>query len=111
MKPTLRDNYRYVVVKIISSNPLTKEDLERLVHKELLQIVGKLHYSKVMPKVVFFDRFRQAGIVRCLNEGTDLLKSGLSMITSYNSEKVHVMPIFTSGTIRKAKEEMNKKTD
>mgnify|MGYP001369156328 CR=1 FL=1 len=111
MKPTLRDNYRYLVVRLISQSQLSKEDLDKIVQKELVPIIGQIHYSKVMPKVAFFDRFGQSGIIRCLNGGSGLLRSGLSMMTSYNSEKVHVMPIFTSGTIRKAKEVMNKKTD
>lgn len=111
MKPTLRDNYRYVVVRIVSDYQLSKEDLDKIVQRDLVPVIGQIHYSKVMPKVVFFDRFKQSGIIRCLNEGNELLRSGLSIITSYNSEKVHVMPVFTSGTIRKAKEVMNKKTD
>ena len=108
MKPTLRDNYRYVAVRIISKTQITKDDLERIVQKELPSIMGQIHYSGVMPKIVFFDGFKQAAIFRCLHTGSDLLKSSLSLISSYNSEKIHLMPVYTSGTIRKAKEAMKK---
>jgi len=108
MKPTLRDNYRYVVVRIISKKQVTKDSFEQIIQKELPPIIGQLHYSGVMPKVAFFDGFKQAAIIRCLHTGSDLLKSSLSLISSHNSEKIHLMPFYTSGTIRKAKEVMKK---
>ena len=107
MKSTLRENYRYIVVKIISRSPLMKEDIISILRNELLEIVGKIDYSYIMPKIVYFDSYKQAVIIRVLNEGTEYFKSGLSMLTSYKNEDIHLMSIYTAGTIKKAKEKLS----
>jgi RNase P/RNase MRP subunit POP5 len=111
MKATLRENYRYIVIKIVSKNNLTKEDLISILRNELPVVVGKLNYPSIMPSVAYFDPIHQAAIVRVLNEGAELFRSGLALITSYKienkNEKIHLMSLYTAGTIRKAKERLN----
>lgn len=107
MKPTLRDDYRYVVVRIISSQPMVKEDVEKIIQKELIPIIGIIHFSKVMPKIAFYDYSNKLVIIRCLKEGVEDLKTALSLIKSYEGKPLHLMPIYTSGTIRKAKEKLS----
>lgn len=112
MKATLRENYRYIVIKIVSKNNLTKEDLIYILRNELPVVVGKLNYPSITPSVAYFDPIHQAAVVRVLNEGAELFRSGLALITSYKTEnrneKIHLMSLYTAGTIRKAKERMNK---
>ncbi len=106
MKPTLRENHRYVAIEVISEVPLAKEDLVSILRKDFLNLIGKIHYSKVMPSVAYFDNLRQKAIIRCLNEGVEDLKTALALLNSYEGKKIHLKAVYTSGTIRKAKEKI-----
>ncbi len=107
MKPTLKENYRYISLEIHSDSPILKEDLIKILQEDILTLVGKIHYPKIMPKLVYFDYQDQKAIVRCLNEGTEDLKTALAMINKYGEKRIHLRALFTSGTIRKAKERLN----
>lgn len=109
MKPTLRENYRYIAVKIFSDSHLVKEDLDSILKNEVLLLVGKIHYPKIMPKVAYFDYPNQKAIIRCLNQGVEELKVALALITSNEGKRLHIQSIYTSGTIKKAKEALSKK--
>lgn len=109
MKPTLRENYRYVALEISSETPLAREDLARIL-EGTIEFIGKIHYPSVMPRLAYFDQKNQRAIVRCLNQGVDELKTALAMTTHYEKDntklRIHLRPIYTSGTIRKAKEKL-----
>ncbi|MEM3369867.1 MAG: Rpp14/Pop5 family protein [Candidatus Micrarchaeia archaeon] len=104
MKATLRENYRYVAIEIISEVPLVKDDLISILKKDLLSLIGKIHYSDVMPNLAYFDHLNQKAVIRCLNKGTEDLKTALALFNSYEGKKIHLKAIYTSGTIKKAKE-------
>ncbi|MCS7109557.1 MAG: hypothetical protein NZ903_02040 [Candidatus Micrarchaeota archaeon] len=104
MKATLRESYRYIAVEIFSEIPLSKEDLAGILREDLLTFIGKIYYSKVMPKLVYFDPFKQKAIIRCLTGGTEDLKTALALLNKWNGRSIHLKAFFTSGTIKKAKE-------
>ena len=102
MKTVLREKYRYIVVLIDSEERIDRKEFEGGMREEVLRILGEIGYSKVMPRVVYFSR--GTGIIRVRREGCDSLRIALPLISSIDGKRTHIQTVFTSGTVRKARE-------
>lgn len=93
---------RYVVLRLVSSDVLKKEEVEDALSKVFIRFFGEAGYVKANPKLVFFDEKRGSCIVRINHIYVRALVSILWMIRDINGKECLVIPVKTTGTIRKA---------
>lgn len=107
MKSILREKYRYIAFKAVSSRTYERNEFESKLRQELIGLLGEIDYSVVLPKIIFYENGK--GMLKVLRQGLDKTKAALSLVDSFGEEKMHLIPIFVSGTIQGCKKGMDKK--
>ena len=113
MKSILREKYRYILFEIIVEEEFGLDGLdsgikkfENALRESLIKLVGEIDLSYITPRMMILDEKKEFGIVRVLREGEKEARRAISLITRLNNNKIHLKPIFVSGTIKKCKTKM-----
>lgn len=93
---------RYVVIRIVSKEILKKEEVEEAVSKAFIRVFGEMNYVKANPQLIYFDEKGGSCIVRVNHTYVRALLSVLWMINNINNKHCLMIPIKTTGTIRRA---------
>jgi len=104
MKSTLRENHRYIGVMIVADSQIDRPLLQSVVRTGLLEKLGEIGFAKADPKLAHVGHDGVTVIIRCAHTEAEVVRAGLSLITHIGHKKVHLMPVFTSGTILKCKQ-------
>lgn len=103
MKSILREKHRYIGIRIITENEISKLQLQSVINTELIKTMGEIGFAKADPKLVYNGRDGKTAIIRCVHTQAEVVRAGLALITKIDGNNAHFMPIFTSGTILKCK--------
>lgn len=103
MKSVLKENHRYIGIIVVSEGSVDRQLLQSVVKIDLLEKIGEITFAKADPKLVYASLDYSSAIIRCVHTEADAVKAGLALITHAGQNKIHLMPIFTSGTILKCK--------
>jgi len=116
MKSILREKYRYILFEIIVEEEFGLDGLdsgikkfENALRESLIKLVGEIDLSYITPRMMVLDEKKEFGIVRVLREGEKEARIAFSLITEMNGIKIHLKPLFVSGTIKKCKTKMQNK--
>lgn len=93
---------RYVVIKLVSRDALRKEEVEEALSIVFTKVFGEVGYVKANPQLIYFDGNRGSCIVRVNHTHVKALLSVVWMIRSINNKQCLMIPVKTTGTIKKA---------
>ncbi len=97
---------RYIVFSIVSEDRFSKKEIEDSLKKKISKVYGIIGAAKADPKIVFYDPSIKKGIVRTSHKEKDLVLAVLSLIREINGKKVLIIPLKTTGTIKRARKYM-----
>lgn len=97
---------RYIVFSIISEHDFNKMEIEKALRRKLAFLYGVVSIAKADPQLVFYDPRIKRGIVRTSHVMKDYVLAALSIIRSINGKHLLIIPVKTTGTIKKAKKIM-----
>jgi len=100
MRPTLRPKRRYVLARVLADQQPPREQLTRAILAEGGTLYGDVGMSELALRVV---HVRDGWVlIRCQRGEERRVVALLACITHVGGERVHIMPIATTGTIRSA---------
>lgn len=91
---------RYLLMKLISEKPLSREQFGSAVTESVRKHFGEVGLSMIDPKVVRYDADRLRAIVACRRGGETELQAALALISTASDEAVVPLVVRVSGTIR-----------
>jgi len=103
--PTLKENKRYLVFKIISKTNLSDfSAISSELKSTCLRFLGEFGMAKASFKILSdkWNPKQQKGIIRINREALDSIKGALLMVKEIGGHEVIVQTIGVSGTLKKA---------
>uniref|UniRef100_A0A7C4D9F8 Ribonuclease P protein component 2 n=2 Tax=Staphylothermus marinus TaxID=2280 RepID=A0A7C4D9F8_STAMA len=94
---------RYIVFSIISNSSFNKQLLEKTIRDSYRKYFGEISLIQADPQLIYFDYSLQRGIIRTTNLHKNSVVITLSLIREINSSKCLIIPLKTTGTIKKAR--------
>ena len=99
---------RYVVFTVSSETRFKTMELKEGIEKIFIEYYGKSLYHKTSPQLIFFDEEGQRGVYRTTHLYVDYLIATMGLVKSINGRKCLIIPIRTTGTLKKARKYMEK---
>jgi RNase P/RNase MRP subunit POP5 len=96
---------------IVADSHIDRPLLQSAVRTFLLEKLGEIGFAKADPKLAYMGHDGGTAIIRCTHTEAESVRAGLSLITHIGHKKVHLMPVFTSGTILKCKQALSRASD
>ena len=97
---------RYIVFAVLSEKKFEKRDVEKCLRMTFKQYFGEILLIKADPQLIYFDPSIQRGVIRVAHKYRDQVLASLSMIREINGVKCLIIPLKTTGTIKKARKIM-----
>lgn len=94
---------RYVVFVINSDKRFSKKDVEESIRNTMSKLFGSEVLVKADPQLIYFDPTLQRGVVRTTHVYKEYVIATLGLLREINGEKCLVIPMKTTGTIKKAR--------
>lgn len=104
LPPTLRENWRYVLFRVITEVDPTQKDIYRILADSVTSLFGDVGAAKMHPAVVWSEG--EYAIARCSRGYDESLIASLTVITKICGEPVAFRSIATSGTILSLKKKV-----
>jgi len=99
--PTLKENPRYILFKIISRKDIKSEDVKREIIFECKKYLGELGISKANLKFIKYNSTDKSGIIKTNSKMLEETKMSLLLIQKLNKIKSKIEIIKVSGMIKK----------
>uniref|UniRef100_A0A7J3ZN55 Ribonuclease P protein component 2 n=1 Tax=Fervidicoccus fontis TaxID=683846 RepID=A0A7J3ZN55_9CREN len=106
----LKKRKRYIVFRVISEAPIKTEDLERAIEETLTTLFGKPSIGDSRFSLVYHSDESGYGIIRVSSDWKNRAILALSLVREVNRSKTFIVPIRTTGTIRKARETISSRS-
>jgi len=105
LPPTLRENQRYIVFKIISKKKFEVSEVIEAIWKNTLRLYGDVGTSELSMWIPanLYNKERKEGIVKCNHLSVEKIRFSLTTIREINEERVIIKVLGTTGTIKSAK--------
>lgn len=104
IKLELKNRKRYVVLQIISEEPLSDiEELNSLFMSALKNCLGEITFAECKPHIVYYNSKRKRLVLRSYNQCIDKIIACLGSLRVYENKKMLIIPIRTTGTLKKAR--------
>lgn len=100
--PTLKENKRYVFLKIISEEPLYYPELESAVWNQLLEFYGELGVANMSIWIIknLYSEQEQLFVIKCNDKSVSQVISCLGLISRIGDNRVIFKVLKVSGTIK-----------
>jgi RNase P/RNase MRP subunit POP5 len=107
LKPTLRENKRYLVFDFESTDEFNANQINNIITDAVKDLVGNIGLAKagllfLNNKYDFSNKNKVRGIVRVTNTEVDSLKASIALINKIDNKIVKVTSVGTSGILKKA---------
>ena len=103
----IRTKYRWLAFEIISDRRLDEKQVVMAIKRKIYELFGT--FGDVKFKLEEYDSEKNFGIVRCQRDDLRRLRIALGLLREIAGVKVIINDIYCSGTLRKLKEELNKR--
>ena len=104
LRPSMRENFRYVLVRITSDSVFESRDLYRSIAESVVSLYGDRITAQIWPSVMQVSG--SYAIIRCRRGLEHDLETALCAISQIQGTPAAIHPLRTSGTIRTLKEKM-----
>lgn len=95
---------RYLVFQVISSNSMSKEDVNKLITELIKETLGFVGLGSINAKLIQFDEANMKGILRYVHAYRELILFALGYASIKTNGKIAIIPLKSTGTLRKARE-------
>jgi ribonuclease P/MRP protein subunit POP5 len=118
LPPTLRPNYRYLILDIKSEQSLSKNELTSAIWEASIHLHGELEISNFKLWLMRFfnlkkdnifkyrknntDFFYYKAVLRCQRNFEEKVRDSLTMLYRYKGKRIAITTIGKSGTIKSA---------
>lgn len=99
---------RYVVFTAICEERVELNELRDAVSSRFKELFSENVYYKASPQLVLFDENTQRGVYKVTHLYLDHFIAALGLVKSIGGKKCVVVPLRTTGTLKKARELMRK---
>ncbi|MET1160697.1 MAG: Rpp14/Pop5 family protein [Thermoprotei archaeon] len=97
---------RYIVFSVISEHKFSKSEVEDALRKTFREYFGELGLVTADPQLIYFDPSLQRGIIRVAHTYKEHVLSILNFVKRIGSYPCIIVPIKTTGTIKRARKIM-----
>ncbi len=94
---------RYIVFEVLGTEPLKFEELREAVVSTVRRVYGELGEARLRIKLVEYDEARRRGILRVRREFKLHALAVLGLIRSFNGRRLLIIPISTTGSLKRAR--------
>lgn len=106
--PTLKEKNRYLVIKVHSTRKFSKDNIIRALWDNAFENIGAFDISKSSFWLMDFDKDKQKGILRTNNKKEQKVRASITLLQRIKNEKAFISIIKESGTLKKAREKLEK---
>jgi len=108
VKSVKKPRKRYVVFVALCEDKVYLNNVEEAVKKAFIEYYGKSMYHKASPQLILYDENSGRGVIRVLHTCTDHLLATLGLVKKINDKNCLLLPLRTTGTLKKAREYLEK---
>jgi len=108
IKPVGKPRKRYIVFTALCEEKTSLKDLEEALREMMIKYYGVGVYRKASPQIIFFDEAKGVGVIRVLHTCTKHLIATLGLTKRVGNTNCILIPLKTTGTLKKAKEYIRK---
>ncbi len=91
---------RYLLVKVISERPLSREQFGDAVIDSVRRNFGEIGLSRIDPRLVRYDVNKSSAVVACKRGGETELQAAMALISESSGAQFVPLVLRVSGTIR-----------
>ncbi|MEM0000954.1 MAG: Rpp14/Pop5 family protein [Desulfurococcaceae archaeon] len=95
---------RYIVFTTLCEGSVSQVEVEKSIKEKITEYYGQGTLHKASPHVVLFDEKVGRGVVRVLHTYVDYVVAAMGLVKNIEGRKCIVIPIRTTGTLKKARE-------
>lgn len=108
LRPVNKAKKRYVVFATICEERVSEKEIEEAIRNNLIKHFGVDIYRKASPRVILYDVESGRGVVRVLHTCTNHLIATIGLTKQVGKTRCLMIPIRTTGTLKKAREHIRK---
>ena len=105
LKPSMRDNERYLAYELISKSPLGW-GIDKALIREVNALLGVFMAPKANIASIKYNAEKQRGILRIARKFVDCLRTCFAMIKNINNQEVQIRVLRVSGMVHKVKDKL-----
>jgi len=98
-----RRRYIAFIVVVESGKPPEPQAIEKAILNAVKKIGGEIAAADARPRLVYYDPIRGLGIVSASHTTKYIVLAALGIVRRVDGKKVLIIPIRTTGTIKRAK--------
>ncbi|HIQ11086.1 MAG TPA: hypothetical protein EYH26_03820 [Pyrodictium sp.] len=98
-----RRRYIAFIVVAESGKPPEPQEMEKAILDAVKRVGGEIAVADARPRLVYYDPLRGLGIVSASHTTKYIVLAALGIVRYVNRRKVLVIPVRTTGTIKRAK--------
>lgn len=98
---------RYIIFEVLSAERFSREDVAKAMRDAMLRLYGEVGLAASGLKMIDYDEGRRRGIARVRKEEKWRALAALNYVKEIGGKRARIMPLATSGTLRRAKEIMS----
>lgn len=106
LRPSMRENFRYILVHIIPGDLYESRDIYRAISESVMSLYGDSTTAKMWPSVMQISG--PYAIIRCRRGMEKCLETALSAVSHIQGVPAAMHPLKTSGTIHTLTEKIPK---
>jgi len=95
-----RYSRRYLLVRLLSANPIPEEVIERTVRSYIEQTVGSFGEAEMKVRMIGFDETSAMAVFSCRSDSVERLRGILTLMTHAGGSPVAATVVRSSGTIK-----------
>lgn len=99
---------RYIIFTVISTSKLSIKEIEDSVRTKFAELYGKSSLFKASPRLVFFDEVTGRGVFRVTHTYVNHLVASMGLVKEISGVDCLIIPLRTTGTLKKARKYMEK---
>ncbi len=94
---------RYIVIAVVAPFNPSRKEVEEAIRRKLEELYGIIGLAKADPQLVYYEPKLKKGVIRTNQYTKDLVIAALSIIDGIAGKQALIIPVKTTGTIKKAK--------
>ena len=91
---------RYLAIKVLSEQSISKRDIVDAVWNAVLQLFGEYGASQTNLTFIEYNSEKSWGIVRCSHRALEMVRASVASVTEINGKPVAIDVLGVSGTLK-----------
>jgi len=106
----IKPKHRYIVFEVASARRVPREELAKKIRETAMKTLGLTGLVDSGLQLVEYDEATRRGIIRVKHNYKYHALAILGLVREVNGERVLLVPLATSGTLRKARKEARRRS-